>query len=258
MNGNIEYETGRAPVGTTPPGHSFLGAALKAEGVDSPPPPGAGRPWQDAGLPPGTRSGIPTWAIVLIVVGGVLILACCGITTVGAVLGDNDDKPRRPPATVAAEDPEPEPELGSSRTNPVPTGDTFTVRDWDVEMAPSESGSKVVDQVLAENMFNDGPPDGETFVMVEVTTTYRGSDSKRPGSALAFKFLGGDGVTYDDWWGCGVIPDSLSDVGEMFPGASASGNVCAVVPEEALDGAVWIVEPRFAWNDRDRVYVATD
>jgi hypothetical protein len=94
--------------------------------------------------------------------------------------------------------------------------------------------------------------------MVEVTVTYLGSDSERPGLALAFTFLGGDGVTYDDWWGCGVVPDSLSDVGEVFSGASASGNVCAVVPEEAVDGGVWIVEPLFAWNDRDRVYVAVD
>src|SRR5690606_13060051 len=214
----------------------------------------------DLGPPPDGRRGMPTWALVLIVVGAVLGVLCCGITTVGAVLGDDDPEQTSP--TVAAEEPEPEPEpepeLGSSRTNPVPAGDTFTVRDWDVEMAPSESGSKVVDQVLAENMYNDGPPDGETFVMVEVTTTYRGSGSRSPWSALSFKFLGGDGVAYDDWWGCGVIPDSLSDVGEMFPGASASGNVCAVVPEEALDGAVWIVEPWLAWNDRDRVYVATD
>src|SRR5512138_671290 len=95
------FETGRAPVGTTPPGHSFLGAALKAEGVDAPPP---GRPWQGAGSPPAGHRGVPTWAIVLILIGTALVVLCCGITTVAAVLGDDDDKPRRPPATVAAED----------------------------------------------------------------------------------------------------------------------------------------------------------
>lgn len=98
MNSNIEYETGQVPV--SPPGPPFLGAAMKAEAVDAPPP---GRPWQDAGPPPAGRRGIPTWAIVLIAVGGALILACCGITTVAAVLGDDDDEPRRPPATVAAQ-----------------------------------------------------------------------------------------------------------------------------------------------------------
>jgi hypothetical protein len=104
--------------------------------------------------PPQQKRGFPVWAAILI--GAVLVVVlCCGIITVGAVLGGDDDKPRRPPATVAAEDetgletepepdpePDPEPEPGSSRTNPVPAGDTFTVRDWDVEMAPSESGSQ--------------------------------------------------------------------------------------------------------------------
>lgn len=117
------FETGRAPVGTTPPGHPtgvnpFLGAALKAEGVDSPPPPppGAGRAWQDAGPPPGTKSGIPTWAIILISVGGALILACCGITGVAAVIGDDDPEQTSP--TVAAED-ETEPETEAPAMPPV-------------------------------------------------------------------------------------------------------------------------------------------
>jgi len=116
MSGNVEYETGSAPV--SPPGHPFLGAALKAEGVDSPPPPppGAGRAWQDAGPPPGTKSGIPTWAIVLILIGTVLVVLCCGITTVGAVLGNDErSEPRRSPATVAAQ------EVESPTPSPDPT-----------------------------------------------------------------------------------------------------------------------------------------
>ena len=111
MNGNIEYETGHAPVGTTPPIHS-------AGGMDSPPPPGAGQPWQAAGPPPpGTESGIPTWAIVVIVVVTILVALCCGITGVAAVLG-GDDEPRRSPATVAAED-ETEPETEAPAMPPV-------------------------------------------------------------------------------------------------------------------------------------------
>lgn len=131
MNENIEYKTGRAPV--SPPSHSFLGAALKAEGVDSPPPPppGAGRAWQDAGPPPGTKSGIPTWAVVMILIGTVLVVLCCGITTVGAVLG-NDDPEQTSPTVAAqgAESPTPSPEPTEEPTldpteepTPDPTGE---------------------------------------------------------------------------------------------------------------------------------------
>jgi len=114
MSGNIEYETGRAPVGTTPPSHSFLDATLKAEGADSPPPPpppGAGRPRQAAGPSPAGRRGMPTWAIVLIVVGAVLVVLCCGVTAVGAVLGgDNPEKTGPTVAGQGVESPTPSPE----------------------------------------------------------------------------------------------------------------------------------------------------
>src|SRR5690606_26589754 len=96
MSGNIEYETGNAPI--------------------SPGPPGAGRPWQAAGPPPGTKSGIPTWAIVLILIGTVLVVLCCGTMVVGAALGDDErSEPRRPPATVAAQ------EVESPTPSPDPT-----------------------------------------------------------------------------------------------------------------------------------------
>lgn len=122
-----KYEIGRAPV--SPPGHSFLDAALKAEGADSPPPPppGAGRAWQDAGPPPGARSGVPTWAIVMIVVGAVLVALCCGITAVGAALGNDDPEQAGP--TVAGQGvgdstPSPEPEPTEEPTpEPEPTPD---------------------------------------------------------------------------------------------------------------------------------------
>lgn len=125
MNGNIEYETGRAPV--SPPGHSFLDAALKVEGADSPPPPmlGAGWVWQDAGPPPGAKSGIPTWAVVVIVVGAVLVALCCGITTVSAVLGNDDPEQTSPTLAgqgVESPTPSPEPEPTEEPTpEPEPT-----------------------------------------------------------------------------------------------------------------------------------------
>src|SRR5690606_6803260 len=112
------FETGRAPVGTTPPSHS-------AEEVDSPlpppPSPGAGRPWQAAGPPPCTKSGIPTLAIVLILIGTVLVALCCGITTVGAVLGDDDPEQTSPTAAAQeVESPTPSPDLTEEPT-PDPT-----------------------------------------------------------------------------------------------------------------------------------------
>lgn len=139
-----------------------------------------------------------------------------------------------------------------TRQNPLPPGTAFTVGDWTVELAPTNVDADEL--VLAENMFNDPPGDGERFVMVEVTTTYNGDDSGTPWIGLDFRFIGADGNTFNER--CGVIPDALFDVGEMFPGATASGNVCATVPIDQIDGGAWIVEASFSF-DSDRTFVAT-
>ncbi len=140
-----------------------------------------------------------------------------------------------------------------TRQNPLAPGTAFTVGDWTVDLAPTNVDADEV--VLAENMFNDAPPDGERFVMVEVTTTYNGDDSGTPWIDLRFRFMGADGNTHDEGE-CGVIPDPLFDVGEMFPGATASGNVCVSVPVDQIEGGAWIVEATFSF-DSDRTFVAT-
>lgn len=45
------------------------------------------------------------------------------------------------------------------------------------------------------------------------------------------KFVGDDSVTYEDY--CGVIPGDLDEVGELYAGGVAEGNVCVAVPAGA-------------------------
>lgn len=48
--------------------------------------------------------------------------------------------------------------------------------------------------------------------------------------------VSGGGNTFGD--SCGVLPDSLNDVGDLYSGASGEGNACMSAPSEQLDGAV--------------------
>lgn len=142
-----------------------------------------------------------------------------------------------------------------TRQNPLDPGASFTVGDWTVQIGETDPDAGEI--VAAENQFNDPPAEGRQFVMVEVDVTYTGDDSGHPWVDLSFAFYGADGNTFgtnsDDY--CGVIPDDLMDIGEMFPGASASGNVCVSVPAEQIDGGAWIVEAAFSF-DSDRTFVA--
>ncbi|MDT3438321.1 hypothetical protein [Pseudofrankia sp. BMG5.37] len=144
-----------------------------------------------------------------------------------------------------------------TRENPVPAGTTVKIGDWQVSLGPTVQNA--TDQVRGENQFNEPPAAGRQFVMVPVTLVYKGSKSGTPLVDLSIKFLGSGGNTFgsggsqDDY--CGVIPNPIDNLSEMFPDATASGNECASVPSDQVASGLWIVEQSFALND-DRTFYA--
>ncbi len=121
-----------------------------------------------------------------------------------------------------------------SRENPLPIGQTVSNEEWTVALGqPAESWSLVA----AENQFNEPPQRGMEFWMVPVRATYTGAATGNPAWEVSVKFVGSDNRTYSD--SCGVIPSPLREVGELYPGGVAEGNVCVAVPAGA-DG-LWTV-----------------
>lgn len=158
------------------------------------------------------------------------------------------------PATGAAA--APAGEAPGTRQNPVPAGTTVNVGEWQVSLGPTvlDAGA----QIAAENQFNAAPAAGRQFVMVPVSVVYNGTESGTPWIALSVKFVGAGGNTFgaggaEDY--CGSIPSPLNSAGEMFPGASASGNVCVSVPSDQVEGGAWSVEETLSLNG-DRTFVA--
>lgn len=147
------------------------------------------------------------------------------------------------PTTEPADDeptPTPDPAAEGSRSAPFTIGETVGNEDWSVTLGePTEAWKRV----KAENQFNDPPADGFEFYLVPVTATYIGDESGFAWLDLRVKFVGADGVTYEDR--CGVIPDDLDDVGELYEGGVAEGNTCVVVPEGAE--GLWTLTA--GWSD---------
>jgi hypothetical protein len=79
------------------------------------------------------------------------------------------------------------------------------------------------------------------YWIVPVSATYAGDATGNAGFDIAVKFVGSDNRTYDD--SCGVIPDPFSDVGALYKGGSAQGNVCVAVPAGAE--GLWTVSTSF-------------
>ena len=57
-----------------------------------------------------------------------------------------------------------------TRGNPYPLGETITVGEWDVTV--TDVAEDATAEVLAENSFNEVPPDGRQFLMIGIEATY--------------------------------------------------------------------------------------
>ncbi len=173
-----------------------------------------------------------TVSIVGVVVGVVVFFAVVADSFSDAF--NEPDLSAGPSAPTIGGDSTPKP---GSRENPLPIGQTASNEEWTVALGqPAESGSLVA----AENQFNEPPASGMEFWMVPVRATYTGTETGNPWE-VSVKFVGSDNRTYSD--SCGVIPSPLTDVGELYPGGVAEGNVCVAVPAGA-DG-LWTVSTGF-------------
>lgn len=130
-----------------------------------------------------------------------------------------------------------------SNGNPLALGSEFVVEDWHVTVDSVDTDAWP--EIQAANTYNDPPAAGRQYVMFHVTATYTGEASGDPGLGLNWSIVSSTGNSfgsnYEDY--CGAIPDALTDQGELFPGATATGNVCVSVASEQVAGALIAFAP---------------
>lgn len=147
-------------------------------------------------------------------------------------------------AKVAAD-----PNAGKNRTSPYSINHAFQLGSWVICLGATNINGWPL--IQGENMFNDAPTAGWTYLLVPVTYKRLGAEPKAPWISARIRFIGSNGVAYSAWeksQSCGVVPDDASEIGDMYAGATAKGNECAVVPTKAVAGGVWRVETD-VWND---------
>jgi len=132
-------------------------------------------------------------------------------------------------AKAPVEEPEPAKAEKGTRENPYAIGETVANDTWSIVLGqPHEAWG----EIQVENQFNTPPADGMEYWIVPVTATYTGSETGSAAWELTVNFVGDDNKTYDDHM-CGVVPNDLMNVGELYPGGVAEGNACVVVPAGA-------------------------
>jgi hypothetical protein len=162
-----------------------------------------------------------------------------------------------PIPTLKPADPTPTPLTQGTREHPLPIGTELTAGDWRVTVNYVDKDA--ADVVHEENQFNAPPAEGRNFVLYGVTATYDGETSGTAWIDLSFKIVGSDGNTFgtgtDDF--CGVIPDSLFNAGEAFPGGTVEGNNCISAEADQLDGGALTVESLLDFADQP-AYIALE
>jgi hypothetical protein len=151
----------------------------------------------------------------------------------------------------AGADPAPEGDEAAPPSETVPLGVPAEVGDYTVTVDSVQLDGNAL--VAGANQFND-PPNGQ-YVIVQLTTTYLGTEEGMPGMDLTAVFHGTDARQYSDS-DCGaVLPDDSMDAPTLNSGGSDTFQFCMDVPPAAIEGAQLSVEPTFAF-DADPVFFA--
>jgi hypothetical protein len=136
-----------------------------------------------------------------------------------------------------------------SRARPAPLGTTVQIDsaagpvDWEVTL-----GSPTLDAddlIAAESDLAEPAPAGFQYAMIPVTVVYRGTETGTPWADLAVDFVSAAGTAHSSSETFAVAPEPLTDVNELTPGASGTGNVVVAVPRADAEDGTWVVATVF-------------
>jgi hypothetical protein len=170
---------------------------------------------------PAKRSIFRRWWFWLIIV---IVL---GIVAAVATRGDEDktsaDGKGTTPTSQGTAD------KAGSRDNPLPIGSTISGPEFDVTVNSVTLGAN--EEVLAANMFNEAPPEGSSYAVVNLTLTYKGNESGLV-AEVSVAYVTSTGEVDTDFDHFAVAPEpALNSLGELYKGGTASGNTVVVVPD---------------------------
>lgn len=143
---------------------------------------------------------------------------------------------------------------GSDLGPTVAPGESATVGAWEITVIGVTPDA--TDQILADNQFNEPPPEGSQYFIAELEATYVGSDSSTFWIDMSLGAVGESRVVYEPFGSsCGLVPNDINDAGETFPGGTITGNVCWTIRSSDAPSLAMIAEESFTFEET-RVFFA--
>ncbi|WP_157944151.1 DUF4190 domain-containing protein [Blastococcus atacamensis] len=133
----------------------------------------------------------------------------------------------------------------------VALGTPATVGDYEVTLDAVQLDGNAI--AAAGNQFNDAPT-GQ-YVVIQLTTTYVGTDEGFPGMDLTATFHGADKRQYSDSDCAALLPDDAMNAPTLNPGGADTFQFCMDVPPAAIAGGQLSIEETISW-DAEPVFFA--
>jgi hypothetical protein len=192
----------------------------------------------------------------------VVLVSMVAASLAGCSSGNHSTPIAGPSASATAEPAEAEPtEPDGSRERPYLAGTKARLADdsvWTVGFQPANTDAAAA--VIAENEYNE-VVEGRSMVMAEASFEVNGdtdqdlTDGANILWSLTFEYVTPGGVSYgtgtDD--SCGEVPNDYFNIGTLYAGATAAGNVCVQVPTADVAGGLWSVTN----GQGDKLFFAT-
>ena len=117
---------------------------------------------------------------------------------------------------------------------------------WTITINGSEPDATAT--LLAANEFNDPPPAGFVYSLVDMTLAFDGDEEPSSIFSVSVDVVGDSNVSGSN---CSVsdVPDEIDRFADLFKGGSLSGNQCFVVNADDLDSLVVFASADFFSDD---------
>ncbi|MDC4233729.1 DUF4352 domain-containing protein [Actinomyces sp. B33] len=142
-------------------------------------------------------------------------------------------------------------QAGATRDNPVALGTMLSSKDWQVTINSVDLDAAAL--LTEENMFNEPPADGETYILINMTATYIGDEAGGATPWASVDYVSPEGKSYDTTTKFLIAPESFDRMSTLYNGASTTGNIAIAVPSANVEAGVLAVQADIL---SDKVFVA--
>jgi len=133
--------------------------------------------------------------------------------------------------------PAPDGEFTAARQAPTPLGEPVNLGEgWTITILGHEADATAT--IVGANDFNEPPPDGFVYSLVEIELMYDGDEQSDSAFSVNVDVVGDSNVSGESNCGVSDVPDELDGFTDVFTGGSIAGNQCFIVDANDVDSLV--------------------